>query len=65
MAATRACALVEKLRARRLTGWKIFQQYTSNMRHYDQSCDRASHRTSVACVSTRSGLFRGMDSLSA
>ena len=44
------------------------QQYTGNMRHYDhQSCDRASHRTSVACVSTRSGLFRGMcmDSLSA
>ena len=35
------------------------------MRHRDLSCDRASHWTSVACVSTRSDLFRGMDSLSA
>ena len=33
------------------------------MRHHDQTCDRACHWTSVACVSTRSGLFRGMDSL--
>ena len=58
-------ALVEESRARRLTGWKIFQQSTGYMRHHDQSCDRTSHWTSVACVSTRSGLFRGMDNLSA
>ena len=36
-----------------------------NMRHHDQSCDCVSHWTSVACVSTRYGLFCGMDSLSA
>ena len=40
-------------------------QSTGNMRHHEQSCDRASHSTSVACISTRSGLFHGMDSLSA
>ena len=59
------CALAEESRARRLTCWEIFQQYTGNIRHHDQSCDRAIHWTSVACVSTRSGLFRGMGSLSA
>ena len=50
MAAT--LALVEESRARRLTGWKIFQQYTGNMIHHDQSCDRASHWTSVTSVCT-------------
>ena len=33
------------------------------MRHHDQSCDRASHWTSVTCVFTRSGLFLRIVSL--
>ena len=49
----------------RLSGWKIFQQSTGNMRHHDQSCERASYWTSVASVCIHSGLFRGMGSLSA
>ena len=56
---------MDATRVRRLTGWKIFQQSTGNVRHHDQSCDRARHWTSVTSVCTLSGLFRGKGSLSA
>ena len=55
----------DESRARRLTGWKMFQLSTGNMKHHDQSCDHASQWTSVTCVATRSGLLHSIVSLSA
>ena len=48
--------------------WKVFKKSTGNTKRHDQSCDRASYWTSVACVSIGSDrtslLFCIQDTLS-